>query len=95
MAPEQYGAARTADIRSDLFALGATLYSMVTGEPPYGRKTSMADIYLKKRTQNFPPPRQLVPELSSRTDQAICLALRANPAERPASCQEFIQGLIS
>lgn len=34
MAPEQMNSARTADARSDIYSLGATLYHMVTGESP-------------------------------------------------------------
>jgi eukaryotic-like serine/threonine-protein kinase len=94
MAPEQYDSAKTADVRSDVFALGATFYTMVTGEPPYGRHSAMADIYFKKVTNDFVPPCQLVPELSPQAEQVIHRALRADPNERPDSCREFVHLLV-
>jgi hypothetical protein len=54
-----------------LFALGATLYVMVTGEPPYGRHAAMAEIFFKKVGNEFTSARRLVPELSRQTDRAI------------------------
>jgi serine/threonine protein kinase len=94
MAPEQYDAAKTADFRSDIFALAATLYTMVTGEPPYGRKCSMVESYFKKTTNDFVSARRLVSELSRHTDRAIYRALQADVQARPASCREFVQLLI-
>lgn len=94
MAPEQHDAAKTADAASDIFALGATLYTMLTGQPPYGRDTSIGDIFLKKLTNDFPSPRQLAPQLSSRTDNAVRRCLRANPAERPKSCRVLMEALV-
>jgi serine/threonine protein kinase len=94
MAPEQYDAAKTADLRSDIFALGATLYTMVTGEPPYGRDCTMVDSYFKKNTNDFVSPRRLMSGLSRQTDRAIYRALQADVQARPASCREFVQLLI-
>jgi hypothetical protein len=51
-------------------------------------------VYLKKMTNNFRPPHQLVPELSPRTERAIQRALQAAPEQRPASCREFMAELI-
>ena len=36
MAPEQFRNAKNADVRCDIYSLGATLYAMVTGETPFG-----------------------------------------------------------
>ena len=83
MAPEQYDAAKTADVRSDIFAIGATLYAMISGEVPYGRQVGMADIFFKKVNNEFVPIRTLVPRISDRTEQAIQRALQADPDHVP------------
>jgi serine/threonine protein kinase len=92
MAPEQFGDAKHADERCDVYSLGATLYFAVTGELPFRAKGDLA-VLKKKLTNQLTPPRRLVKELSERTNQAILRAVNAEPALRPASCGEFLQEL--
>jgi serine/threonine protein kinase len=92
MAPEQFGDAKSADVRYDIYSLGATLYMAVTGELPFSAKTNLA--ILKQKMQNsIVPPRKLVPSLSEHVDAAIMKAIRADAAQRFASCTEFIAAL--
>ncbi len=92
MAPEQFRNAKNADIRCDIYSLGATLYQMVTGELPF-RSNGPLDAWMKKIQNDLTPPRQIVPELSERVDWAIRRAMSADPEKRPASCREFIEDL--
>jgi serine/threonine protein kinase len=92
MAPEQFRNAKNADIRCDIYSLGATLYQMVTGELPF-RSNGPLDAWMKKVHNDLLPPRQLVPELSERLDWAIRRATSADPEKRPASCREFVEDL--
>lgn len=95
MAPEQFEGAKDADVRSDLYGLAATLYMMLTAELPF-RTPSTDDIMAacqKQRANDIIPPRQLVPSLSARVEAAILRALRADPAERFASVNEFLDAL--
>jgi serine/threonine protein kinase len=92
MAPEQFRNAKNADVRCDVYSLGATLYQMVTGELPF-RSNGPLDAWMKKIQNDLVPPRQLVPELSERVDWAIRRAMNADPEKRPASCREFIEDL--
>jgi serine/threonine protein kinase len=92
MAPEQFRSAKTADARCDVYSLGATLYMMVTGRTPFG-DCSALDCFLKKTRNELPPPRELVPDLSERTDWAIRRAMSPNPEQRPATCREFVEDL--
>jgi serine/threonine protein kinase len=92
MAPEQFGDAKHADERCDVYSLGATLYFAITGELPFRAKGDLA-VLKKKLTNQLTPPRRLVKELSERTNQAILRAVNAEPALRPASCGEFLQEL--
>lgn len=92
MAPEQFRNAKAADVRCDVYSLGATLYMLVTGEIPFA-KTSPLDCWMKKIKNDFPEPRKYVPGLSDRTNWAICRAMNADPAQRPTSCREFMEDL--
>jgi serine/threonine protein kinase len=92
MAPEQFRNAKNADVRCDIYSLGATLYMLVTGEVPFA-KTSPLDCWMRKIKNDYPPPRQVNPRLSERIDWAIRRAMSAEPKERPASCREFVEDL--
>ncbi len=92
MAPEQFRNAKGADIRCDIYSLGATLYQMVTGELPF-RSSGPLDAWMKKIQNDLTPPRSLVPTLSERIDWAIIRAMSADKERRPATCREFIEDL--
>ncbi len=68
-APEQYGTAQT-DARTDIYALGVTMYHLLTGKspqtPPYG----------------FPPARELNPALSAGMERALQGCIQPNPEDR-------------
>ncbi|MCI0700167.1 MAG: protein kinase [Planctomycetia bacterium] len=93
MAPEQFGGAKTADAKCDVYSLGATLYNAVTGRLPFHAKTPLA--ILTKKERESPSVRAVVPELSTRIDEAIRAVLRPDPATRPASCLEFFKRLTA
>lgn len=92
MAPEQFRNAKNADVRCDIYSLGATLYMMLTGVVPFA-KTSPLDCWMKKIKNDFPPPRKLNPAVSERVNWATLRAMSADPAQRPASCRELLEDL--
>jgi serine/threonine protein kinase len=92
MAPEQFEDASRVGAACDIYALGATLYTAVTGEIAFAAR-SLAAALRKKMNNELTPPRTLVPDLSERVDWAIRRALLANPRQRYATCHEFIQAL--
>jgi serine/threonine protein kinase len=92
MAPEQFRNAKNADIRCDIYSLGATLYMMVTGELPF-RSNGPLDAWMKKIQNELTPARQVVPGLSERLDWAIRRAMSADPNKRPGTCREFVEDL--
>jgi serine/threonine protein kinase len=93
MAPEQFRNAKKADVRCDLYSLGATLYMMVTGELPFKSTNGPLDAWMKKINNEIDPPRKLVPGLSDRIDWAIRRSMSPDPLQRPENCREFIEDL--
>ena len=92
MAPEQFRNAKNADVRCDIYSLGATLYMMLTAVVPFA-KTSPLDCWLKKTKNDFDAPNRLNPRVSERVNRAILRCMSADPQRRPASCREFIEDL--
>jgi serine/threonine-protein kinase len=89
MSPEQ-GEARWDRVGppSDIFSLGAILYAILTGRPPYGWHTR-GDIIDKVKRCEFPKPRQLKPK-TPRALEAICLkAMAKEPPDRYATALEL------
>lgn len=83
LSPEQ-AAGKPVTSRSDLYSLGAVLYTLLTGKPPF-EGSSLVDLLHKHRYAQFTPPRRLVPEIPHELDEIICNLLDKDPATRPAS----------
>jgi len=70
MSPEQAESPDKADTRSDIYSLGASLYAMVTGRPPFEGST-LAEIIMKVMSQQPVPPRVRNPEVSPEVSHLI------------------------
>ncbi len=93
MPPEQ-AEGRTADVgpRSDVYSLGAVLYQVLTGRPPFQAATLAATLQQVLDVEPA-PPRQVNPAVPVELE-AICLTcLRKNPAERYESAAAFADDL--
>jgi nucleotide-binding universal stress UspA family protein len=80
MSPEQIYGVRN-DARSDLFALGVTLYFLATGERPFGNPTSIGGLR-QRLYQNPPPPAALRPGFPPWLQEIILHCLEIDPARR-------------
>src|SRR5512143_3158054 len=87
MAPEQVRG-KNVDARSDIYALGALAYHLVTGRPPFSGDNAIA-IGFAHLSEVPTPPRQLRKDCSEKLDAAIVAALAKSPDERPASAKAF------
>jgi serine/threonine protein kinase len=87
VAPEQIHG-ETSDARTDLYALGAVLYELMTGLPPFRRANDAA--LLKAHLEETPPsPRNYFPLIPLELEQVLLRALAKPPAARFQSADEF------
>jgi serine/threonine-protein kinase len=86
---EQYGGdAGHTDIRSDIYAFGATLYHLLTNRPPLEAR----ELFLQP--DGLMPIRQINPDISLRTERAVLWAMSLHPDERPQDIEAFRQALL-
>jgi serine/threonine protein kinase len=87
MAPEQ-AAGKPADERCDIYAVGAILYEMLGGVPPYDGENFM-EILSKKATADPAPLSGLREELPREVVMLVELAMAREPDDRPPSMEAF------
>jgi len=94
MAPEQARNAKHVDQRSDIYALGCTLYYFVTGQLPFTGENTL-ELIMEKEKGTFTPARQLQSDVPKLLDLMIDKMLSKNPEHRYGDCGELIQDLQS
>ncbi len=94
MSPEQAMGEREITARSDIYALGAVVYEMLIGEPPFTGPTSQAIVaqVITAEPKSLIAQRKAIP---SAAEDAVLTALQKLPADRFASAAEFAQALVS
>lgn len=92
IAPEQARASFLADARSDLYALGATWYHMLTGQPPF-TEGNASDKIRSHLDIEAPDVRDLNPQVPRTTAVIVQRLLMKEPAFRYQSAAELLQAL--
>ena len=92
MSPEQAMGEREITARSDVYALGAVLYEMLTGDPPFTGSTAQAIVarVVTEEPRPLMPQRHTIPE---DVEAAVLTALEKLPADRFASAAQFGEAL--
>ncbi|MDG3003633.1 WD40 repeat domain-containing serine/threonine protein kinase [Paludisphaera mucosa] len=90
--PEQVRNASRVDPRSDVYSLGATLYEMLAGRPPYTGDDSMA-IVLRVLNEPLTPPQRWNPEVPDELDRICVRCLEKDPARRFKTAAELADEL--
>jgi non-specific serine/threonine protein kinase len=88
IAPEQIQG-RPVDGRADIYSLGCVLYECLTGRVPFAKDVDAAVIWA--HVEEMPTtPSSLQPTLPREIDEVVGKALAKDPADRYATCREFI-----
>lgn len=92
MSPEQCSG-KPVDHRSDLYAMGATWFHLLTGQPPYHGSTNVSDVLKHHRESPIPDPRDIVPDLPEDVASIIFTAMAKKPSDRYQNASEMLRDL--
>src|SRR5271165_5877226 len=81
MAPEQLRGKGRVDARVDIWAVGATLYELLTGKLPF-EAGSLVELALQVVQSDPRSPREIRPEIPSALEQVVLRCLEKDPEDR-------------
>ena len=87
VAPEQ-AAGEDVGLAADVYSLGAVVYELLTGRPPYEAQ-SLVDLVTRQREASITPVRELAPDVPASLEDAVMHALARTPGYRPSSAAAF------
>lgn len=79
------------DVRSDIYSLGATLYHLLTNHAPPDAKSR----YIRAKYDPQLNIREINPDVSPQTEQAVIHAMGLHPGDRPDSVKQFKHELLA
>ena len=88
VAPEQISGEQV-DVRADIYALGATIFHLLAGKPPYSGRPMM-QILTQKLTADAPRLRSVRGDISDATDALVAAMMARRPDDRVASYSELL-----
>ena len=91
LAPEVI-AGQPADHRTDLYAVGAVLYELLTGRPPFASNDPVA-VFSQVLNTPVTPPRMIDARIPSEIEQIVVKLLAKDPYDRPASARAVLTAL--
>ena len=81
MSPEQASGEDRVDGRSDIYSLGAVMYYMLTGQPPFMSDNPLK-VMIAHASQEVVPPRQINPEIAVELEEIVLRCLEKDPEHR-------------
>jgi len=94
IAPEAIISALAVDIRSDIYSLGAVLFEVLSGRPPF-EADGLAELAIAHKQARPPELRRLVPHLPSGVSRLVAQMLAKQPLRRPQTPRELIDVLTA
>ena len=92
MSPEQ-AQGGAIDHRTDVYALGATYFALLTGRPPFGDAKNSMKMMLAHCTEPVPDPAVLMPGLPAGCGEIIRKAMAKEPSDRYRTAKEMMDAL--
>jgi len=93
MSPEQFRSAKNVDTRTDIWALGAILYELVTAKPPFSA-TTVTELAIKIAIEPLPSPTLFTPSLPRGLVDVITTCLEKEPEQRFRDVAALAQALM-
>jgi len=95
MSPEQATGSNQVDARSDIYSLGAVMYFMATGKPPFMYQQPIK-VMVAHASEAPRPPRELNPEILEELEEVILRCLEKESDDRfqdAESLREMLEGV--
>ncbi|NUP97437.1 MAG: serine/threonine protein kinase, partial [Planctomycetaceae bacterium] len=89
LSPEQVLDAQSADVRSDLYALGVVLFELLTGRSPYRRATTLPELLHAIANEEPRRPSQLAPQVAGDLEWILLRCLAKDPNARYAGADDL------
>ncbi|MFK8110918.1 MAG: serine/threonine protein kinase, partial [Rubripirellula sp.] len=93
MAPEQLIDSRDVNARADIYALGATLYRLIAGNPPHQQGGGLAKHVMAITTKDPPRLDTVRPDVEKAVVQLVGKMLSRDPLQRPSTADEVVEHL--
>ena len=92
MAPERTRDADPVDTRSDIYGLGATLYALMAGRPPF-ESSSLSELVRMVREDEPTPPKEFQLSINEKFQDAVARMLAKKPSDRYQTPTELLRDL--